>query len=157
MVSQRALLFERLEVAEAAAERAEALKLVEGEKETICTKVDKLREEGRIVEAKLKKAEQENAQLKKEMEKLRDGLVAKRKEIDELQTRHGAGLSGCSRQHLFDDRRPSGWMHFLLLHLPSPGVSQVPDLRPFDPARWCCPVGPQDVGKLFHPLLFGFL
>ena len=68
-------------------EGAEALKLVEGEKETICTKVDKLREEGRIVEAKLKKAEQENAQLKKEMEKLRDGLVAKRKEIDELQTR----------------------------------------------------------------------
>ena len=46
-----------------------------------------MREEGRIVEAKLKKAEQENAQLKKEMEKLRDGLVAKRKEIDELQTR----------------------------------------------------------------------
>ena len=46
-----------------------------------------MREEGRIVEAKLKKAEQENAQLKKEMEKLRDGLLAKRKEIDELQTR----------------------------------------------------------------------
>ncbi|KAL6335990.1 hypothetical protein AAG906_003617 [Vitis piasezkii] len=41
----------------------------------------------RVIEAKLKKAEQENDQLKKEMEELRAGLVAKRKEMDELQTR----------------------------------------------------------------------
>lgn len=42
-------------------ERAKALKLAEGEKETIHIEVDKLREEGRIAEAKLKEAEQENA------------------------------------------------------------------------------------------------
>ena len=46
-----------------------------------------MREEGRVVEAKFKKAEQENAQLKKEMDELRAGLVAKRKEMAELQTR----------------------------------------------------------------------
>ena len=42
-------------------ERAEALKLAKREKETIRIEVDKLREEGRTAEPKLKKAEQENA------------------------------------------------------------------------------------------------
>lgn len=42
-------------------ERAEALKLAEGEKKTIRIEADKLREEGRTAEAKLKEAEQENA------------------------------------------------------------------------------------------------
>lgn len=38
----------------AAVEGSEALKLAEGEKEMTCAEVDKLREEGRTVEAKLK-------------------------------------------------------------------------------------------------------
>ena len=41
----------------AAMDGAEALKLAEEKKEAIRTKVDKLREEGRVVKAKLKKAE----------------------------------------------------------------------------------------------------
>lgn len=53
-----------------AVEGAETLKLVEGEKEAIFTEGNKLREEGRVVEAKLKKVEQENAELKKKMEEL---------------------------------------------------------------------------------------
>ena len=39
-----------------ATEGTEALKLIEGEKETIHTKADKLREEGRAVKAKFKEA-----------------------------------------------------------------------------------------------------
>lgn len=38
----------------AAVEGSEALKLAEGEKEMTCAEADKLREEGRTVEAKLK-------------------------------------------------------------------------------------------------------
>lgn len=69
-----------------AAEGVEALKLAEGKKEAIDTKADKIRKEGKVPEAKLKKVEQENVELKKEMEELWTRLVAWRKEIGELQT-----------------------------------------------------------------------
>lgn len=58
------------------AEGAEALKLAEGKKEMIDTEADKLRKEGKVLEAKLKKVEQENVELKKEMKELRTRLVA---------------------------------------------------------------------------------
>lgn len=45
----------------AAVEKVEALKLAEGEKETIRIETNKLGKEGRTAEAKLKQAEQENA------------------------------------------------------------------------------------------------
>lgn len=54
-----------------AVEGAEALKLVDGKKEVARAEANKLREEGKTTEAKCKEAEHENAQLKKEMEKLR--------------------------------------------------------------------------------------
>ena len=57
-------------------EGAKALKLADGEKEAIRAEADKLRNEGRTIEAKFKEAEWENVQLKKEMEELQDGFVA---------------------------------------------------------------------------------
>ena len=63
-------------------DRTEALKLVEMENEVVHAEADKLREEGRTVGAKCKEAEQENAQLKKEMEELRDGFADQRKELE---------------------------------------------------------------------------
>ncbi|KAL6334747.1 hypothetical protein AAG906_021406 [Vitis piasezkii] len=66
IVRQRALRFERLEIVEAiaispplegATKGTEALKAAKWEKETICTEADKLREEGRTIEAKFKEAE----------------------------------------------------------------------------------------------------
>lgn len=52
------------------AEGVEALKLAEGEKKTIRAKADKLRKKGGVAETKLKRAKQENSQLKNEMEEL---------------------------------------------------------------------------------------
>lgn len=69
---------------------AEALKLAEEEKETVCAEAVKLREEGRTVEAKRKEAEQENAQLTKEMEELWVGFMAHKKKIEELRARFAA-------------------------------------------------------------------
>lgn len=60
----------------AAVEGAEALKLEDGKKEVTCVEENKLREEGRTIEAKCKEAEHENAQLKKEMKKLRFEFTA---------------------------------------------------------------------------------
>ena len=74
-------------IEKAIVEGAKALKLVEWEKEVILIDADKLREEGKIVEIKLKETEQENFELKKEMEELRAGFMAQKKEVDELQTR----------------------------------------------------------------------
>lgn len=54
----------------AATEGAEALKLDEGKKKVARAEVNKLREEGRTANAKNKKVEHENTQLKKEMEEL---------------------------------------------------------------------------------------
>lgn len=52
------------------ADGAKALKLVEGEKEAIQAESEWLRKEGKVVEAKCKGVEQENVQLKKEIEEL---------------------------------------------------------------------------------------
>ena len=68
----------------AAVKGAEVLKLAEGKKETVHAEANKLREEGIIVEAKLKEAEQENAQLNKKMEKLRAGFVAQKRKMKEV-------------------------------------------------------------------------
>ncbi|KAL6314838.1 hypothetical protein AAG906_029053 [Vitis piasezkii] len=83
MEHQCALLFERLEVAEAMRafishrmEGIEALKLVEGERKAIRAEAERLKKEGGVVEAKIKGVEQENSQLKKEMEELRAGFAA---------------------------------------------------------------------------------
>lgn len=57
-------------------ERVEALKKAEGEKETLRIKADKLRNEGKVTEVKLKGANQENSQSKKKIEELRTGLAA---------------------------------------------------------------------------------
>ncbi|RVW64612.1 hypothetical protein CK203_048494 [Vitis vinifera] len=90
------LLFERLEVAEAmrafishrmggaVAEGTEALKLAEGEREAIHVEAERLKKEDGVVEAKIKWAKQENSQLKKEMEELRAGFTAQKKEMEEL-------------------------------------------------------------------------
>lgn len=51
----------------AVADRAETLKLVEGEKGTICAEVDWLKEKGEAMEAKYKGAEQKNSQLRREV------------------------------------------------------------------------------------------
>ena len=59
-----------------AMEGAEALKLAEREREAICAEVDKLKKEGEAVEVKLKGAEQENSQLKKEVKELQPGFTA---------------------------------------------------------------------------------
>ena len=69
----------------AAAEGVQALKLANGERKTICAKMDKLKKEGEAAEAKLKGSKQENSQLKREVEKLRVGFATQKKEIDELQ------------------------------------------------------------------------
>lgn len=66
-----------------AADGAEALKLVDGEKETIRDESEWLRNEGKTVEAKCKGVEQENVQLKKEIEELRAKFAAQRKELEE--------------------------------------------------------------------------
>ncbi|KAL6319831.1 hypothetical protein AAG906_036896 [Vitis piasezkii] len=52
------------------------------ERETICVEVDKLKKEGEAVEVKLKGAEQENSQLKKEKNELEVGFVAQKKELE---------------------------------------------------------------------------
>lgn len=70
----------------AAVEGAEALQLAEGEREAIRAKADKLRKKGGVAKTKLKRAKQENSQLKKEMEELQAGFAAQKKEMKELQT-----------------------------------------------------------------------
>lgn len=69
----------------AAANETEALKLAEGEKKEICVEMDRLRKEGRAIEAKCKEVKQENAQLKKKLEELRVEFAAQRKELEEYQ------------------------------------------------------------------------
>lgn len=55
-----------------------------GEREAIRVETNKLRKEAGIAEAKLTGVEQENSQLKKEMEELRAGFAALKKEIEQL-------------------------------------------------------------------------
>ena len=55
-----------------------------GEKEAIRVETNKLRKEAGIAEAKLTRVEQENSQLKKEMEELQVGFAALKKEMEEL-------------------------------------------------------------------------
>ena len=52
------------------------LKLAEGEKGAIRAEADQLKREKEALEAQVKRAEQENSQLKKEMDELRASLVA---------------------------------------------------------------------------------
>lgn len=66
----------------AVVERVEALKMVEEEKASVHVETNKLRKEGRNAEAKCKETEQENAQLKKEMEELRAGFEVQKKELE---------------------------------------------------------------------------
>lgn len=68
-------------------ERVEALKLVEEEKASVHVETNKLRNEGRNAEAKRKETEQENAQLKNEMEELRARFATQKKEMEELRAR----------------------------------------------------------------------
>ena len=51
----------------------------------ICAEAERLKKEDGVVEAKIKGDEQENSQLKKEMEELQVGFAAKKKEMEELQ------------------------------------------------------------------------
>ena len=60
----------------AVANGAETLKLVEGEKGTIWAEVDWLKEKGEAMEAKYKGTEQENSQLKREVDELRANFAA---------------------------------------------------------------------------------
>ena len=55
-----------------------------GEREAIRVETNKLRKEAGIAKAKLTGVEQENSQLKKEMEELRAGFAALKKEMEEL-------------------------------------------------------------------------
>ena len=64
---------------------------MKGEKEVIHAEANKLKEEARTLEAKLKEAERENAQLKKKVEELRVGFAAQKeleteyqKQVDEM-------------------------------------------------------------------------
>ncbi|RVW33982.1 hypothetical protein CK203_100762 [Vitis vinifera] len=65
---------------------AETLKLVEMEKGTIWAEVDRLKEKGEAMEAKYKGTEQENSQLKREVDELRANFAAQKKEkqVDEM-------------------------------------------------------------------------
>lgn len=75
----------------AVAKGAEALKLTEGEGErerrTIRAEADKLKETKKATEAKFKGAEQENSQLRREVEELRARFATQKKEMEELQAR----------------------------------------------------------------------
>ncbi|RVW47263.1 hypothetical protein CK203_070071 [Vitis vinifera] len=64
---------------------AETLKLVEGEKRAISVEADRLKEKEEAMEAKYKRAEQENSQLRREVEELRLDFVAQKKEMKKLQ------------------------------------------------------------------------
>lgn len=66
----------------ATAEGAEALQLAEGERKVIRAEADKLRKKGGVAKTKLKRAKQENSQLKKDMEELRAGFTAQKKEME---------------------------------------------------------------------------
>lgn len=61
------------------------LKLVEGENGAIRVEVDWLKEKGETMEAKYKGAEQENSQLKREIEELWASFTGQKKEVEELQ------------------------------------------------------------------------
>lgn len=61
------------------------LKLVEGENGAIRVEVDWLKEKGETMEAKYKGAEQENSQLKREIEELWASFIGQKKEVEELQ------------------------------------------------------------------------
>ena len=76
---------ERVETDLAVADGVETLKLVEGEKRAISVEADRLKEKREAMEAKYKRAEQENSQLRREVGKLRPGFVAQKKEMEELQ------------------------------------------------------------------------
>lgn len=66
------------------------MKKVEGEREAFQIEAEKLRKKGKITKAKLKGAEQEVSQLKKEIEVLRTELSSKKKEKEELRVRLAA-------------------------------------------------------------------
>ena len=76
---------ERVETDLAVADGVETLKLVEGGKRAISVEADRLEEKREAMEAKYKRAEQENSQLRREVGKLRPGFVAQKKEMEELQ------------------------------------------------------------------------
>lgn len=67
-------------VQKAIADGVKVVKLVERERETARVEVDQLREKGKVAQAKCKVVEHENNLLKKELEKLRVGLAAQKKE-----------------------------------------------------------------------------
>ena len=63
----------------------EMLKLAEGEKEAIRAEADQLKEKGEAMEAKYKGAQQENSQLRREVDELQASLADQKKEMRELQ------------------------------------------------------------------------
>lgn len=70
-------------VQKAIADGVKVVKLVERERETARVEADQLREKGKVAQAKCKVVEHENNLLKKELEKLRVGLAAQKKELEE--------------------------------------------------------------------------
>ena len=69
----------------AIADRVEMLKLVEGEKGVIWVEANRLKEKGEAMEVKYKGAEQENSQLRREVDELRASFKAQKKDVEELQ------------------------------------------------------------------------
>ena len=66
-----------------AVDGAEAVRQAEGERKMTRAQASQLREERKAVEAKCKDAEQENGRLKKELEELRVGFAAQKKELED--------------------------------------------------------------------------
>ena len=66
-----------------AVDGAEAVRQAKGERKMTRAQASQLREERKAVEAKCKDAEQENGRLKKELEELRVGFAAQKKELED--------------------------------------------------------------------------
>ena len=93
-------------------ERAESLRKVEKERETVNAEARRLGDEENVAEAKCKKTEQENKRLRKEIKELRTGFAAQKERLEgeyqkQVDDMFFFGYQCCMKKHGITQDTPS--------------------------------------------------